>query len=237
MDAPEPILLRPIDNLDSLDAAATLTVNGLINERPAQGNLSGQLTMNGPRSKVAVSGSLLGEIAAQIGGSLVGLFTPRTVDLYKMPEGAYVVVNGLFSFCVKPQAQKAVAALDEMSPQRLLAMLTTSDAARGRLVDETMLNGRMVKHYVIDGKTFLEDAQISSNPQLRAFASGLWSARDADLFVDAAGDFPVAFYGGYSGAFDPLRFTGLFDVEIELQAVNAGTPVVLPPACDEPVNL
>ena len=237
MENAGPIPLNSIENLNSLDAAVTLTVNGLINERPALGDLHGELTMNGPRSKVAVSGSLLGEIAAQIGGSLVGLFTPRTVDLYKMPDGAYVVVNGLFTFCVKPQAAKAIAILDEVSPQRLLQMLTGSDAAYGRLVGETTLNGRLVKHYIIDGEAFLAHARASSDPHLRTFAAGLWSAQDANLYVDVAGNYPVAFSGGYSGAFDPLKFKGLFEVQIALTGVNVNNPVSLPPSCDEPINL
>jgi hypothetical protein len=237
MDSATPIPLSSIANLSSLDAVVTLTANGLVNERPAQGDLRGELTMNGARSKVAVSGSLLGEIAAQVGGSMVSLFTPRTVDLYKMPDGAYIVVNGLFSFCVKPNAPKTIAVLDQMSPQRLLLMLTSSDAAYGRLVGETMMDGRAVKHYIIDGDAFLANARLSANPQLRTFADGLWTARDADLYVDAAGDFPVAFNGGYSGAFEPLKFKGLFDVQIALTAVNANNPVELPPSCAEPVNL
>ena len=140
------IPLRSIADLDSLDAAVVLNVNGLINNQRSQGALNGLVTMNGPKSKVTVSGSLLGEVAAQVGGSLVGLFTPSTVDLYKVPDGAYVVVNGFFPVCVKPHAPKAVAVLEAMNPQNLLAMLTSSDAAIGRLAGQTVLNGRSVNH-------------------------------------------------------------------------------------------
>ena len=231
------IPLRSIADLDSLDAAVVLNVNGLINNQRSQGALNGLVTMNGPKSKVTVSGSLLGEVAAQVGGSLVGLFTPSTVDLYKVPDGAYVVVNGFFPLCVKPHAPQAVAVLEDMNPQNLLAMLTSSDAAIGRLAGQTVLNGRSVNHYIIDGATFLAAAQSSSDPKLRAFGEGLWSAEDADLYVDAQDGYPVAFRGGYSGAYDPLKFSGVFNVQIELTAVNANTPVELPASCDDPIAM
>ena len=230
------IPLRPIADLNSLDATVLLTVNGLINGQRTQGTLNGLLAMNGPKSKVTVSGSLLGEIAAQVGGSLVGLFTPSTVDLYKVPEGAYIVINGFFPVCVKPDAPKATV-LDEMSPQNLLIMLTSSDVAIGTLAGQETINGRPVWHYIIDGETFLAAAKQSSDPQLRAFGEGLWSAEDADLYVDAEGGYPVAFRGSYSGAYEPLKFTGFFDVNIELTAVNAGTVVELPASCDDPISL
>lgn len=229
------IPLQPIADLNSLSATVLLAVNGLVNGERTQGNLHGALTMNEQKSKVTVSGSLLGPIAAQVGGALVGLFTPSTVDLYKMPDGAYVVVNGLFPLCVKPTASKTLTALEGMSPARLLTMLTSSDVARGQLVAEGMLNGRPVKQYVIDGPTFMAAAQQSSDPQLRAFAAGLWSVDDADLFVDAAGHYPVAFQGGYTGAFEPLNFKGKFDVQIALTAINDNAPVQLPDACRDPI--
>ena len=231
------IPLKPIDGLDSLDATVTLVVNGLIKGERAEGDLNGVVTMNGTRSKVTVSGSLLGEIAAQIGGQLVGLFVPAAVDLYKVPEGAYVVINGLFAMCIKPDTPKAIAALDELSPQSLLAMLTSTDVAYGEMVGEEMVNGRQVRHYVIDGDTFLSAARASSDPKLRAFGEGLWSAEDADLYVDAQGEYPVAFRGAYGGAYEPLKFQGMFQVQIALTAVNANTPVVLPPSCSDPISM
>lgn len=232
------IPLKPIDDLDSLNATVNINVNGLINGERVEGDLNAELTTNEQeKSKASITGSLLGEIAAQVGGSLIGLFTPSTVELYKVPEGAYVVINGLFAVCVKPDAPRAVAALEEISPQNLLMMLTTSDAARGRLVGEEMLNGRRVKHYVIDGQNFLAAARSSADPKLRAFAEGLWAAGDADLYVDAAGGFPVAYRGSFSGAYDPLKFKGLFEVQIALTAVNANTPITLPPSCDEPISM
>jgi hypothetical protein len=236
-NAPDYIPLNSFTGFDSLDAAAVLNVNGLINGKPSRGALNGLLAINGSRRRITVSGSLLGEIAAQIGGTLVGLFTPTSVDLYHVPEGAYVVINGFFPVCVKPDAPKAVAVLEEMSPQSLLAMLTRSDVARGTLVGRETFNGRPVRHYIIDGETFLAAAKKSSDPQLRAFAEGLWSAEDADLYVDAAGGYPVAFRGGYSGAYEPLKFAGVFEVQIELTGVNSGTPVQLPPSCDNPIAM
>ena len=232
------IPLRSIADLNSLDATVALAVNGLTTgSRRAEGTLNGLVTINGKKKKVTVTGSLLGEIAAQIGGSLVGLFTPSTVDLYYVPEGTYIVINGFLPMCVKPDRPKATAVLDEMSPESLLVMLTSSDVARGELVGQEMLNGRAVWHYVIDGDTFLAAARSSSDPKLRAFAAGLWKAEDADLYVDKEGGFPVAFRGSYSGTFEPLKFSGMFDVQIALTAVNANTPVDLPPSCRDPIHM
>ena len=233
----DPIPLKPIADLTSLNATVKLDVNGLINGKRAQGDLTGLLTTNDQKkSRVTVSGSLLGEIAAQVGGSLVGLFTPSKVDLYKVPEGAYIVVNGLFPVCVKPDAPKATAALDDMSPQSLLTMLTSSDVARGKFVGEETLNGAPVKHYVIDGDAFLAAAQKSTDPKLKAFGEALWSAEDADLYIDAKSGHPVAFRGNYSGEFEPLKFEGDFGVQIELTGVNTNTPVNLPSSCDNPIS-
>ncbi|MCJ7511651.1 MAG: hypothetical protein MUO23_01620 [Anaerolineales bacterium] len=109
--------LKSIAGLTSLNATVNLSVNGLVNGQRAQGDLTALVTTNDQgKSKITVSGSLLGQIAAQVGGSLVGLFTPSTVDIYKVPEGTYVVVNGLFPVCVKPEAAQATASLEEMSP-------------------------------------------------------------------------------------------------------------------------
>lgn len=231
------IPLEPIADLTSLKATVKIEVNGLIDGERAQGDLTGLLTTNDQRkSKITVSGSLLGDIAARVGGSLLGLFTPSKVDLYKVPQGAYVVVNGLFPVCVKPDSLEATAALDDMSPSSLLSMLTSSDVARGELVGEEMLNGVPVKHYVLDGDTFLTAAQNSSDPQLRAFGEALWSAEDADLYVDAEGGYPVAFRGSFSGTYEPLKFEGDFDVQIELTDVNTNSRVDLPTSCNKPIS-
>jgi hypothetical protein len=238
--APPPgeiIPLKPITGLTSLNATVKIDVNGLINGERAQGDLNAVLTTNDQgKSQITVSGSLLGDIVAQVGGSLVGLFAPKNVDIYKVPEGTYVVVNSLFPICVKPANSKATAALDEMSPKSLLSMLTSSDVARGKLVGEDTLNGVPVKHYVLNGKAFLAAAQKSTNPKLKAFGEALWSAGDADLYVDAKGGYPVAFRGSFSGAYEPLKFEGDFDVQIELTGVNTNTPVNLPASCNKPIT-
>jgi hypothetical protein len=237
---PEPgnvIPLKSIEGLSSLSATVNVNVNGLINGQRAQGDLTAVVTTNDQgKSKITVSGGLLGQIAAQVGGSLVGLFTPSTVDIYKVPEGTYVVVNGLFPVCVKPEAARATASVEEMSPQRLLGMLTSSDVARGRLVGQETRNGIPVKHYLIDGVTFLAAAQASSDPDLRSFGEALWSAEDADLYVDAKGGYPVAYSGSFTGEYEPLQFEGDFDVQIELTGVNTNPPVALPSSCNRPIS-
>ena len=167
-----------------------------------------------------MSGSLLGDIPAQVGGSVLGLFTPSKVDLNKVPEGAYVAVGGLVPLCIKPDTSKATAALDELSPSSMMNMLTGSDVARGKFVGDENLNGKPVKHYVIDGDAFLAAAQKSSDPKLQAFAEALWSADDIDLYVDAAGGYPVALRGNFSGAFEPLKFEGDLGMQIELTGIN-----------------
>ena len=233
----EVIPLKPIADLTSLNATVKIGVNGLINGQRAQGDLDVVLAMNDQgKSKATVTGDLLGELAAQVGGSLVGLFTPSSVDLYKMPEGNYIVVNSLFPVCVKPKATKSTATLDEMSPQSLLGMFTSREVARGKLVGQETLNGVPVKYYVINGDAFLAAAQKSNDPKLKAFGEALWSAEDADLYVDAKGGYPLAFTGSFSGEYEPLKFEGDFDVQIQLTGVNTNTPVKLPSSCNKPIT-
>lgn len=234
---PQSIPLNPISDFNSLEATVTLTVSGDINGRPTYGGLNGLLVVDGPRSRITVSGSLLGEIAAQVGGSLIGLFTPASVDLYKMPDGSYVSINGFMPICIKPQSAKATAVLDEMSPESLMSMLTSPDVARGSYVGERVLDGRAVHHYVVDGPAFLAAARASRDPQLRAFGQGLSAAGNNDLFVDAQGGYPVVFRGDYSGAYTPLKFEGDFEVRLALTSVGAGQKVALPPACAEPISM
>jgi hypothetical protein len=231
------IAMKPITGLTSLNATVKIDVNGMIDGKRAQGNLTANLTTNDQgKSQATVSGSLLGTLATQIGGSVVGLFTPSKVDLYKVPGGAYVVVGGLVPICIKPNVDDASAALDQLSPEGLLSMLTGSDVARGKLVGQETRNGVPVQHYVIDGETFLTAAQNSSDKKLRDFAQALWSAKDADLYVDAAGGYPVAFNGSYSGTFEPLKFEGDFSVAIELTGINNNTRVDLPASCNKPIS-
>jgi hypothetical protein len=231
------IPLKSIDDLTSLNATVKIEVNGLIDGQRAVGDLNVELTTNDQgQSRITVTGGLLGDIAAQVGGSLVGLFTPSSVDIYKTPQGAYIVVNSLIPVCVKPETGKATAALEDMSPQTLLSMLTNSDVARGQLVGEEKLNGTPVKHYLINGDAFLAAAQKSSDPKLKAFSEALWSADDIDLYVDSKGGYPTAFHGGFSGAYEPLKFEGDFDVQIELTGVNTNTAVKLPASCKKPIT-
>jgi hypothetical protein len=233
----EVIPLNSLADLTSLNATVDIGVNGLIDGKRAQGDLNAVLSTNDQNeSKITVTGSLLGEVAAQVGGSLVGLFTPKEVDIYKVPEGTYIVVNGLFPVCIKPEAANATRDVDDMSPQSLLTMLTGSDVARGELVGEERLNGVAVKHYVLNGDAFLAAAQKSSDPKLRAFGKALWSAEDADLYVDAEGGYPVGFSGSYSGEYEPLKFEGDFAVQVQLTGVNTNTPVNLPASCSRPIS-
>jgi hypothetical protein len=233
----EVIPLKPIEDLTALNATVDLYVNGLINGERAKGDLNILLTMNDQgASKATVTGGLLGDLAAQVGGSLVGLFTPSSVDLYKVPEGSYIVVNSLFPVCVKPKASQSTRELDDMSPQSLLGMLTSSDVARGELVGQETLNGTPVKHYVINGEAFLAAAQKSRDPKLRTFGESLWSAEDIDLYVDAAGGYPVALRGSFSGEYEPLKFEGDFDMAIELTGASTSPAVNLPAACNKPIT-
>jgi hypothetical protein len=77
----------------------------------------------------------------------------------------------------KPADSVASSQFEEISPTSLLSMVTNSDVARGKLVGEETLNGTKVRHYLIDGNSFLKAAQNSSNPQLKAFAQNLWAAK------------------------------------------------------------
>ena len=116
-------------------------------------------------------------------------------------------------------------------------MLTRSDVARGKLVGDETRNGATVKHYVINGEDFLTAAQNSSDPKLSAFGQALWSADDADLYVDAAGGYPVAYSGSFSGAYEPLGFEGDFTVDIEVTGVNQNTKINLPSSCNKPISM
>jgi hypothetical protein len=231
------IPLQSLASLTSANATFKLDVNGLIGDKRTQGDLTGQLATNSQKkSRITVSGGLLGELAAQVGGSLVGLFTPSKVDLYKVPDGTYIVVNGLFPVCVKPKALNATASLDEMSPQTLMTMLTSSDVACGKLVGTETRNGVAVKHYVINGDAFLAAAQNSSDPKLKEFGDALWSAEDSDLYIDAATGYPVAFSGNYSGEYAPIKFKGDFGVQLEMTGINTNPAVDLPSSCNKPIS-
>ncbi len=235
--ADDVIPLKSLADLTSLNGTVKISVDGTLKGEPAQGDLLAQLTTNNQKqSQIVVTGPLLGEVIAQFGGAAVSLFQPSQATVYKVPEGTYVVVSGLFDLCVKPKDSQATAQLDQLGPQGLMSMLTDSDVARGKLVGTETLNGKTVKHYVIDGNAFLTAAQQSADPTVRTFGQALRSAQDADLYVDAESGYPVAFRGSYSGAYDPLKFDGDFSVQIDVTGVNTNTPVNLPGACNTPIS-
>ena len=114
----DPIPLKTIDGLTSLNATVNIQVNGLIDGKRAQGELEAELTSNDKnQSKISVTGPLLGDIVAQVGGSLVSLFTPKAVDIYKTPEGTFIVLNGFFPVCVKPQAANTYSGAGRDEPE------------------------------------------------------------------------------------------------------------------------
>jgi hypothetical protein len=233
----DPIPIKPLSGLTSLDATVKINLDGLLKGERAQGDLTALVTANDQnKTQINVTGGLIGDIVAQVGGAVVGLFAPNKVDVYKVPEGTFVVVNALFDVCVKPNAPNATAALEQLTPQGLMTLLTGPDVARGTLVGEETRNGMQVQHYLIDGETFVQAAQNSSNPSVRTFGESLWSAEDAHLYVSSEGGYPVAFEGSFSGEFEPLEFQGDFDVAIDLTALNANTPVNLPASCNRPIS-
>ena len=232
----DPIPLKSLSGLTSLDATVNINVNGMLSDKRVRGDLTATVSTNNKgSSKIVVTGPLLGDIVAQVGGSAMSLFTPSSVEIYKVPEGTYIVVKSLFDVCIKPKAANSTEAMDQMNPQKLMDMFTSKDVARGTLAGSETINGAAVKHYVIDGPTFLAAAQNSKDKTLRTFGDSLWAAKDADLYVSSAG-YPVAFQGGYSGLFDPLKFEGDFDVQIEVTSVNQNTPIKLPASCNNPIS-
>lgn len=232
----DPIPLKPLTGLTGLAASVTLDVNGEINAQRAQGTLNATVMTNlNDQSKITVTGPLLGDIVAQVGGAAVSLFSPSQVDIYKVPQGTFIVVKSFLDVCVKPADPNATAATDNLSPQALLTMLTSPEVARGKFVGEETRNGIQVKHYVINGAAFLAAAQNSQDPNLKEFAAALWQAQDAHVYVSAEG-YPVAFEGSYSGEFEPLKFKGNFDVRIDLTSINQPTQIDLPRACNNPIT-
>jgi hypothetical protein len=232
----EPIPLTPLTGLTSLEATVTMEVDGVVDGEATQGDLTARLTSTDePAQRIDVTGSLLGDIVAQIGGSAVKLFRPKMVSGFAVPEGTYVVLDALVDVCVKPQGSEATEALQQLSPQALMDILTSSDVARGTFVGDEVLNGMPVRHYAIDGAEFLAAAQGSSDPNVSLFARSLESATDADLYVAAEGGYPVAYRGGFAGRFEPLKFEGDLTVQIDLTGVNGDAEVVLPGSCDRAI--
>ena len=230
------IPLKPLTDLTSLNATVKITVDGLINGKRTQGDLTALVTNKDGKSQITVSGSLLGDIAAQVGGSAGRSIHSVQGGRYKVPDGTYIVIGGFIPICIKPEALNSTDALDELSPQSLLTMLTNSDVARGKLVGDETRNGVPVKHYVVNGDTFVTAAENSTDPKLKAFGDALWSAKDADVYVDPASGYPVAFNGSYSGTFEPLKFEGDFSVQIELTGMDTNPRVDLPTSCNKPIT-
>jgi len=233
----QPIPITPLTGVTSLNATVVITADGTVNGKPTKGDLTAKLTTNDQAmSQIDVTGSLLGDVVTQVGGAAVKLFRPSKASVYVVPEGTYAVVSGFFDVCVKPQDSSATAALDQLSPQGLMTILTSSDVARGTFVGDETLNGMAVKHYVINGEAFLAAAKASSDPTVSTFAQSLTSATDADLYVAADTGYPVAYRGGFGGTFDPLKFDGNMTVQIDVTGINENTPVTLPGACDNPIS-
>jgi hypothetical protein len=182
-----------------------------------------------------VTGSLLGDVVAQVGGSAVKLFRPKTVSVFTVPDGTYVNLDALVDVCVKPGDNEATAVLDQLSPQGLMTILTSSDVARGTLVGQETLDGVAVDHWVVDGDAFLAAARSSADPTVSRFAGSLTDAADADLYVSSEGGYPVAYRGGFSGPFEPLGFEGDLRVSIDLTGTDLDAGVELPGSCDHPI--
>lgn len=231
-----PIPITPLTGVTSLDATVVINVDGTVDGKPTTGDLTAKLTTNDQAmSQIDVTGSLLGDVAAKVGGAAVKLFRPSKVSVYVVPAGAYAVVSGFLDVCVQAKDPSSTAALDQLSPQGLMTILTSSDVARGTYVGDETLNGMAVKHYVINGDAFLAAAQSSADPTVNKFAQSLTSATDADLYVAVDTGYPVAYRGGFGGTFEPLQFDGNLTVAIDVTGINDNTPVTLPGACDHPV--
>ncbi len=232
----DPIPMKPLTDLTSFESTVRLDVNGLIDGERTKGDLTAKVVVaDKTKSRVTVTGSLLGPIVARVGGSLVSLVTPSSVDLFKMPDGAYITIGGFIPVCVKPKALNATEALDDLSPQNLLALLTDPEVARGKFVSEGEINGVKARRYVIDGDAFLATAQKSENEKLRAFAENLWTADDIYVWVDSKTGYPVALKGSFTGAFEPLGFEGDIAIDLALTNPNARTDVRLPNSCNRPI--
>ena len=232
----EPIPITPLDELSSLSASVVLDVAGTVDGEATSGDLVAELTATDEgTSRIDLTGSLLGDVVAQVGGSAIKLFRPSRVTVYTVPEGTYVVLDALVDVCVKPSDNTATEALAQLSPANLMSVLTSSDVARGTRVGAEVLDGQPVDHWVIDGDRFLDAARTSGEPNVSRFAGELTGARDADVFVSTETGLPVAYRGGFTGPFEPLRFEGDLGVSIDLTAVDTELDVSLPGSCDHPI--
>ena len=232
----EPIPIAPLADLSSLAASVQLDVDGTIDGKPTTGDIHAELTTTAEgTSKIEVTGSLIGDVVAQVGGSAVKLFRPNKVTVYSVPDGTYVVLDALIDVCVKPGDSEATAILDQLSPQGLMTILTSSDVARGTLAGQETLDGVAVDHWVIDGDAFLAAAQSSADPNVSRFAGVLTDAADADLYLSTDDGYPVAYRGAFSGPFEPLGFEGDLAVAIDLKGTDVDATVELPGSCDRAI--
>lgn len=228
-----PIPITSLGELTSLEATVELTAQGSLKGKDMSGGLSVDLVGDEQQQyRIDIRGDLLGPIAAQVGGRLVGLFRPKAVSVYVVEEGNYIVVSGLTDVCVRTEDTATTEALSQLSPRTLMTILTDSDVAQGTLAGAETLDGQTVDRYVIDGPTFLAAAQASSDPAVQAFGQSLRGATDAQLSIDTQSGYPVRYEGGFSGAYAPLELDGDFSVRVDLTKVGTDQTVTLPKACD-----
>jgi hypothetical protein len=233
-----PIPISSLGDLTSLEASVTLNAVGALQGKEMAGDLTVQLVGDEQQQyRIDITGDLLGPIAAQVGGRLVGLFRPKRVSVYVVEEGNYVVVSGLTDLCVRTEDTATTDALSQLSPRALMEILTDADVARGRLVGTESLDGTPADRYVIDGSSFLTAAQASADPTVQAFGQSLTSAADADLYIDPQTGYPVRYEGAFSGAYEPLGLDGDFGVRIDLTKTQTDATVTLPSACDRAISM
>ena len=238
LSAAIPIPVTSLGDLTSLEATVTLSAVGSLKGEEMSGDLTVQLVGDEQQQyRIDITGDLLGPIAAQVGGKLVGLFRPSRVSVYVVDDGNYVVVSGLTDVCIRTEDTAATEALSQLSPRTLMTILTDSDVANGSLVGAESLDGVPVDHYVIDGAGFLAAAQGSSEPAVQAFGRSLRGASDADIYIDTETGYPVRYQGAFSGAYEPVGLDGDFSVGIDLTKVGTDSTVTLPNACAVPISM
>ena len=97
-----PIPITPLTGVTSLDATVVITADGTVDGKPTSGDLTAQLTTNDQAmSRIDVTGSLLGDVAAKVGGRRSSCSGPSKTSVYVVPAGTYAVVSGFFDVCVK----------------------------------------------------------------------------------------------------------------------------------------
>ncbi|RPJ38275.1 MAG: hypothetical protein EHM21_17095 [Chloroflexi bacterium] len=81
------IPLKSIAGLTSLNANVNIGVNGMINGKRSQGDLNAELTTNNQgKSKITITGPLLGDIVAQVGGRSLDCLHRRAWIFIKCPK-------------------------------------------------------------------------------------------------------------------------------------------------------